>query len=60
MVQLRLVRRRWSRSSSRRTTTIDLDLAVAGVLRQTVGAIEVVIIGDGVGDDTVTSYPRSC
>lgn len=29
-----------------------LDLAVASVLRQTVGAIEVVIIGDGVGDDT--------
>jgi hypothetical protein len=29
-----------------------LDLAVASVLRQTVDAIEVVIIGDGVGDDT--------
>ena len=29
-----------------------LDLAVASVLRQTVEALDVVIIGDGVGDDT--------
>jgi glycosyltransferase involved in cell wall biosynthesis len=29
-----------------------LDLAVSSVLRQTIDAIEVVIIGDGVGDDT--------